>query len=222
MKKPVIITIVVVVILALIAGVYFALTDSSDLKKLEKEVETFTEKGITNVELVTKGELSKVEAMLKSDFKQAEKISKKLEEESIEELLKAENLTKDVENFVETKLQLNTIKESIDEDIAVLKKILTEEQQNIRAEEEKLSKEVKEKYKELLKKSKLEDVLKDLEKERDLLGQKLQKAEEYLNHLINFKDKWKFVEGKFEALEEAFKNECEKIYDEMKKIGKKG
>ena len=220
MNKPVKIALLTVGALAVAGGIYFAVTDSSDLRKLEKEVEKFVETGVTNIELVTKGEFSKVESMLKSDFKKAEEIANTIKETVIEDTIKIEELAKDTENFVATKLSLAKIKESLDNDIAILKKVLTEEELNIRADEEQLSKEVKEKYKELLKKSKLNEVIKDLEKERDIVGQKIIKAEEYLNHLINFKAKWKFIEGKFVAIEESFQTECDKILDELKNIGK--
>ena len=218
--KKIIIAILVIAIIAV--GVYFLVfSKNNDVKALEAEVEYFVENTASRAEIATKGDLSKVEILLKSDYAKIEAVAKKYKDVAVEDILTAENYAKNSVDFAESKLNLETIKTDINKDIDELKKLVDETEINAKIEENKLSTELAEKYREFLKKSKLDEVIAKLEAEKNVIEEKVNKAEETINHLVSNKDKWKIVENKFEAIGEDFKTGYEKLLNEFHSIGKK-
>ena len=218
--KNIIIAILIIAVLAV--GAYFLFfSNSSDIKLLEKEVEHFVQNTATNAEIVTKGEIATVEKILKDDYKKVEAVAVSLKSTAVEDILTAENYVADGVDFVESKLTMQNLKTTIENDIESLKSILNDAEVQVKIEEHQLSEKAAKIYKEFLAKSKIEEAITKLEAEKEILAEKITAAENAIAHLLNNKDKWHVVEGEFKTLEDGFKTELEDLVNKVKSIGKK-
>lgn len=218
MKKGIII---LVIILVIAFGIFLVYKNSSDIQKLEKEVEYFVKNKVAKAEIVTKGETAKIETLLKEDFKKAEDVAESIESTSIEKFIELETYAKNEIDFAESKLSLQNMKSQVDKDIAELKEIINEEEQNTKIALNDLSEASAKKYKELLEKSKIEDVINALNEEKEMLAQKISFAETIVNNFLNNKDKWEIIDNELKFLDEDFKAEYNKLVNEFKSIIKK-
>ncbi len=211
MKKGAIITIVIVLILIILAGMgvfaYYFINEVNARNAFVNVINNLTEENM-NDEVVSEGNYGVVEKMLKEDFKTYIESQNKLKEnyKKIEELkpLSIDVLKNDGPEFSNTKSSINAVKEENLNLQNTLKDIVSEESVNNKITENNLDEKFAELYKSVQSEMKIKDGVDSIVSSDEKFATFLDAITKVLDYLTEKKDIWFIEDDTLKSTDKTF------------------
>ncbi len=227
-KRNIIIAIVAVLVIMLAVLGYMLVTDLKQEDILREEVNTLSSKDITkdryNTTIKTKGDYAIVENEIKSYLDEyatiCQEVLKIMDDDTLTNMLSADNYQNDGPDFKTSKEYLSEIKSKLNKDLERLTAMTSSEEIMKNIEKKGLDTYYNDLYKELMLNGIADKdfvaAKEDLETASERVNNLLNVEEEVINLLVANKGKWKIQDGKIVFDEVATLNQYNEL---IKKIG---
>ena len=208
-KKKIIITVVIIVVLILLIAGGFIYYHGNQTGKLIAEVNKLSEIQIVNedgtlvenpvdMEIKTTGSYAVVEKTLKDYINdvvvETQELSKSLDEEKVMNLVSFDNIKEDGPDFTNTKAEIATMRQAIDDYITKMEEYTNEENMLSKIDDKDVGKYYKELYKQLAvdeeSSSSMKEAIEELKAAQDEAKTALDDLETLFNFLSDNKDEW--------------------------------